>query len=200
MNFEKALSNLKDLCLCLDNNQIEYWLCCGTLLGVIRDNSLIKHDNDVDICINIDHLDYNLIQSIQVFGFSIKSGYGLIKDGFELCLERFGEKIDIFFFYKNDNYWYHSVYTKIDKNYFGKFDYVFSPFSLTRIEFDNYHYSIPNNPEIVLEQQYGINWRKPDKNWLYYKSPKNIVDNGQKILRSESRRDLISILSNSYRM
>ena len=52
MNIEKALSNLKDLCLCFNNNSVEYWLSCGTLLGVIRDNSLIKHDNDVDVCVN----------------------------------------------------------------------------------------------------------------------------------------------------
>jgi len=33
----------------LNKHKIKYWLCHGTLLGVIRDNSLIEWDNDIDI-------------------------------------------------------------------------------------------------------------------------------------------------------
>lgn len=195
MNFEKALSNLKDLCLCFNNNNVEYWISCGTLLGVIRESGLIKHDEDVDVCVNSKYLSSELVQSIKNFGFKIKSSYGRIDDGFELVIERFGEKIDIFFFYKNQDYWYHSVYANFSKENYDKYDYVFEPFELTTLEFDGFLYSIPKNPESVLEQQYGPNWRVPDKNWSYYKSPYNIRVLNKKFFTSDSKKDLKRLMS-----
>ena len=35
----------------LNKYKIKYWLCHGTLLGIIRDNSLIEWDNDIDIAV-----------------------------------------------------------------------------------------------------------------------------------------------------
>lgn len=195
MNIEKSLSNLKDICLCFNNNSVEYWLSCGTLLGVIRDNSLIKHDNDVDVCVNSICLNKELIQTILGFGFKIKNNYGRLDDGFELTIERFGEKLDIFFFYKKENYWYHSVYANFNNGVYKKYDYVFEPFNLTTIDFDNFEYSIPENPEYVLEQQYGKNWRIIDKNWSYYKSPYNIKEIDITFRKSDSNSDLKKLLS-----
>lgn len=34
------------------NNQgVDYWVDYGTLLGIVRENDIIEHDNDVDICV-----------------------------------------------------------------------------------------------------------------------------------------------------
>lgn len=195
MNIEKALSNLKDLCLCFDNNNIEYWLSCGTLLGVIREGGLIKHDNDVDVCVNSIHLTGELIRQITNFGFKVKNTYGELQDGFEITIERFGEKIDIFFFYKKPNYWYHSVYANFSKGTYDKFDYVFLPFELTKIEFDGFQYSIPSNPEFVIEQQYGPDWKIPNKNWSYYKSPFNIKPIKGKCYSFDSKEDFKKLQS-----
>ena len=35
----------------LNKYKKKYWLCHGTLLGIIRDNSLIEWDNDIDIAV-----------------------------------------------------------------------------------------------------------------------------------------------------
>ena len=35
----------------LDNHGVEYWADYGTLLGIIRGNDIILHDNDVDVCL-----------------------------------------------------------------------------------------------------------------------------------------------------
>ena len=189
MNIELALNNLKDLSLCLNRSGVEYWLSCGTLLGVIRDGSLITHDTDVDICVNVDYLNGQLIRDIKGFGFNIIRHYGLISDGFEIRLERFGEKLDIFFFYKKDT-WYHSVFHSN-----VKYDYVYKPFSLTKIEFDNFLYPIPDPADYVLEQQYGPNWRVVDKNWSYWSSPYNLRTSGIKIYKSDSEKDYKKLLS-----
>jgi hypothetical protein len=56
MNKEIALNNLKQLDRIFRENNSEYWLSCGTLLGFYRDGDFIGHDTDTDICLNIDSL------------------------------------------------------------------------------------------------------------------------------------------------
>ena len=33
----------------LNKKKIDYWICHGTLLGLVRDKRLIEWDNDIDI-------------------------------------------------------------------------------------------------------------------------------------------------------
>ena len=46
---QKIDKNLKSLIDILTENKINYWICHGTLLGIIRDNQLIPWDHDIDI-------------------------------------------------------------------------------------------------------------------------------------------------------
>ena len=41
--------NFKECIEVLNKLKIDYWVCHGTLLGIIRDKSLIPWDNDIDI-------------------------------------------------------------------------------------------------------------------------------------------------------
>ena len=47
--FLKTDKNLIDSILILNKTKIKYWVCHGTLLGIIRDKSLIEWDHDIDI-------------------------------------------------------------------------------------------------------------------------------------------------------
>ena len=50
-NNSKIDSNLIETINILEKNNIPYWLCQGTLLGIIRDNKLIDWDHDIDIAV-----------------------------------------------------------------------------------------------------------------------------------------------------
>ena len=47
--FLKNDPNFRECIQVLNKLKINYWLCHGTLLGIVRDNSLIQWDNDIDI-------------------------------------------------------------------------------------------------------------------------------------------------------
>ena len=46
---KKIDQNLVSLINILTENKINYWICHGTLLGIIRDKKLIPWDHDIDI-------------------------------------------------------------------------------------------------------------------------------------------------------
>jgi len=57
----------------LDENKISYWVCHGSLLGLIRDGNLIPWDHDIDIAV-WDH-EYNKKDILNIFvlaGFQLK--------------------------------------------------------------------------------------------------------------------------------
>jgi phosphorylcholine metabolism protein LicD len=70
--FLKTDKILIDSALILDKKKIKYWLCHGTLLGIIRDKSLIKWDHDIDIGIWKKDLRYDLKENFIKKGFRLK--------------------------------------------------------------------------------------------------------------------------------
>ncbi len=48
---EQALEDLKIIKKVLDENNIDFWLIGGTLVGIIRDGDLISWDDDVDVAV-----------------------------------------------------------------------------------------------------------------------------------------------------
>ena len=50
-NGKKIDINFSEIINILNKNKIKYWICHGTLLGIIRDNQLIPWDHDIDIAV-----------------------------------------------------------------------------------------------------------------------------------------------------
>ena len=48
---QHAESTLKLGCTLLESAGVAYFLCDGTILGIVRDDRLIPHDNDIDVCV-----------------------------------------------------------------------------------------------------------------------------------------------------
>jgi len=197
MNKKIALQNLVDLDNIFRSNKSEYWLSCGTLLGFYRDGDFIGHDTDTDLCVNIESLNKKIINDILNNGFKIGHIFGRSSDGFEIALNRNGVKTDLFFFYKNDNYWYHSVYSNFTQVDSLKHDYVFKPFGLKETEFLGHKFITPDNIESVIIQQYGEDWRLPNSKWSYYQSPKNLVNTNKRVLKSDTYSDYQKIINSN---
>ena len=46
---KSGIETFQDLCKLLNERNIKFWLCYGTLLGYVRENGILKHDFDFDI-------------------------------------------------------------------------------------------------------------------------------------------------------
>ena len=82
----------------LNNNKIQYWLCHGTLLGIIRDNELIPWDHDIDIAVwDSNNLKGKLKKIMTENDYKLKEKY-LIEDDLLTFLKDGGREVDINFY------------------------------------------------------------------------------------------------------
>lgn len=73
--------NFKSIINILNKNNITYWLCHGTLLGIIRDNKLIDWDHDIDIAVWSNQVEKKkLINLMESNGFYLRKGFGIDND------------------------------------------------------------------------------------------------------------------------
>jgi hypothetical protein len=111
-NYEDLLKVVVDI---LHVNNIKYWITDGTLLGVIRDGSLIPWDDDIDIAVHSDVYTQDFIKSLFV-----DHGFSYIETLPEMSCLHFeinGFTFDVSFYKKKSN---NSVvkWKKKPKNYF----------------------------------------------------------------------------------
>ncbi|RFC55025.1 class I SAM-dependent methyltransferase [Brumimicrobium aurantiacum] len=195
MNKNQAISNLKELDEIFRTLGVEYWLSNGTLLGLYRDNELIDNDANTDLSVNVKTISKDMFQKIKSAGFSLVSFFGKLQDGFTVEIAKNDIKTNLFFFYKNKEKWYHSVYVDIDGEESLKHDYIYTPFELTEQSFNGNQFVIPKQTEEVLAQQYGDDWKIPNPNWSATESPKNAINTNEKFKFSESENDFNDLMN-----
>ena len=124
----------------LKENNIPFYIDCGTLLGCIRNKKLIENDTDVDITTHL--LFWNKLKYINFAKY-------------DLIVTR---KLEDFPYKPHGNMI--SVRTKYN-NYYC--DIATNP-AFPKLSYDTLYnniYPIPLNPELYLEQLYGKNWKIP---------------------------------------
>lgn len=167
--FSKCLFDMKKI---LDKNNVDFFLCWGTLLGQKRENQFIEHDHDIDIGIlNTNYNDSIKKKIIESGVFSFRHEFGKIENCYECTFIHKQTKIsiDIFIFYqiKSDLY-YTSTHTgKCNNTKQGYCKWGRHLRGFKNVNFMDQTYKVPKNTEEYLEESYGKNWKIPIK-FNYY--------------------------------
>ncbi|XP_066460417.1 ribitol-5-phosphate transferase FKTN [Eleutherodactylus coqui] len=160
----------------LDSLGVGFWISSGTCLGWYRQCNIIPYSKDVDLGIFIQNYKPDLVSAFQKAGLPLKHKFGKVEDSLELSF--LGEddvKLDIFFFYEEDDYmWNGGTQAKSGK----KFKYLFPKFTLCWTEFLELKVRVPCETLDYIEANYGKSWDVPLKSWDWKSSPSNVQPNG----------------------
>lgn len=160
----------------LNKLKVPFWISSGTLLGWYRQCDLIPHTTDVDIGIRIHDYRHDIIDEMEKNGLMLKDIYGKKDDSYSISfVDSNHVKLDIFFFYDEDNYSWNGGTRAHDG---AKFQFIFPKFTLCWTEFLGMKVRIPCETRSYIEANYGKDWKTPVKQWIWYASPPNVIPNG----------------------
>lgn len=158
-------------------NGIEYYLDFGTLLGIIRENTFIKHDDDIDLTIRMTPISpLQIINKLEQIGFRFVHGFHVNGKIIEFTLVRKGLTVDFFIAFQNASFdeksyiiygCYYNPNHQYPKSNANNYRAWYFPYELKpiEIEFKGTNVCVPNQPEALLKSEYGINWKRPEKNF-----------------------------------
>jgi phosphorylcholine metabolism protein LicD len=132
---------LDSISTALNENNIPFYLDCGTLLGCIREGRVLLHDTDIDITIHLSEWENLLKIDYFKYGLFVKricKGYPNYPAGnlLSICIQN-----------ENSDY-YCDIYAN-------------PAFPLlTTAKMNNKEYPVPKDPGLYLKQLYG-NWTVP---------------------------------------
>ena len=159
---EKLNKTLLFLITLLNNNNIKKWFVCyGTLLGLVRENSCIDNDDDIDII--IEKSNYDIIKKLLIENnFEFDIGKRLTDSKYIIKTQATSDysSIDI---YMGD---YNNKNVKDLWNMLNIKDCFLDIENKTFIEkkWNGQNIYYPNNYERILINRYGKNWKiKKDK-------------------------------------
>lgn len=143
--------NFIEIIQIFNRNKINYWVCHGTLLGIIRDNNLIKWDHDIDIALwKKENKKKNIIKLLEKNSFVLRKN-SEVKNNLISFEKKGGRIIDINFYQlrKKKNKiafvkWFiprNNLMKFIDaiskaNEYNGKFKYIIKIFALFQKKFE----------------------------------------------------------------
>ena len=156
----------------LNHNNINNWFIgYGTLLGIVRKNSCIDGDYDIDII--IDKNNYDVIKKILIENdIEIEYGYGIGESRKILKTKKNNDYCSIDFYMacvneKGDfnDQWEHVIWSECYDENNKLIQHMWN---------ENILY-VPFNYETKLFNRYGTDWRIPRKNYKGPVPPKNIL-------------------------
>ena len=146
---------LKKMVNILHKEKLDNWfIAYGTLLGIIRDNSCINNDDDIDIIVDIKNKK-KIERLLKKYNFKKVINKKYI---YKIELQKDFPTVDIYFAEVNKNNDYYAIWD----------GWIFTnskPF--VTMKWNNIDLILPNNYEKKLERTYGKNWRTPQKKGTY---------------------------------
>lgn len=147
---EIAMLNLALLKAFLDKHGIAFGLIAGTLLGAVRENDFISHDEDIDLFLLdeqrqefIDLLPKLMLEGFKVARYDRRGLLSIIRDG---------EYIDLYFFTLLGEGLRHCCGWCVPESFLLR---------TTTIMFKGEEHVVPQDYEGYLFYQYGDTWRTP---------------------------------------
>ncbi len=172
---------LKDLVRIFKIHSIPAFAVYGTLLGFVRENGFIEHDEDMDFGVMPDTMTPQELLRILLereTGFQVKFIYKYRDRVIEFKVVYKGIPIDFFFFDKEGEHFISHLlfyipgkkYSQPNANTIREVQFAAID-ELKTMEVLGVDFPVPKNELAVLESLYGQNWRTPDKNWSDNKRP-----------------------------
>lgn len=173
----------------LKNNNVDYWLDFGTLLGAVRDGDFIKHDYDMDLGILFENEEKQVIleKELQLNGLEKirefhKNGK-LVEETYSLK----GANIDLFYYVESDKQknkiisysFYREEELKLEKDG-EKFttdsgwkgiEYTVDNEGTKDFKFKGIVVKVPKDEIKYIKDNYGENYAIPDPDWSLDKAP-----------------------------
>jgi hypothetical protein len=157
---EKLNRTLEKICGILNDNHINDWfIFFGTLLGIVREGSCVKGDDDIDIMINCD---YQKLHSLLVKeGFTFDDRGGRIKNPDTILKTKVSQNYGSIDFYmcnvNESGDFYTPWHGVISTNSYVNIDtktFIYKEWLSTVLQ-------LPNNYESKIINMYGSEWRIP---------------------------------------
>lgn len=145
----------------LNEQNIEYFLADGALLGLVRDKNLIKHDTDIDFYLLGDENEEKITNLMFALGYQIGRHVKKFKTTYQIAYYNNNKSIIDFCFWRriqsNDYYIWFVPEIKTPLRLHTKYVKGNSLISWNGREIRTFLM-----PEIWLENVYGADWRVPD--------------------------------------
>ncbi|XP_014666345.1 PREDICTED: fukutin-like [Priapulus caudatus] len=144
-----------------------FWLTNGSLLGWYRQCGIIPHDHDVDFGMWAEDYEPSLravFENNPVL--KLCTVWGNKNDSFQFALWGYHMKVDIFFLYKTPDgmHTFHGVTGNDGRR---RYSATFPAVQLCTTEFLGEMFHVPCTPSLMLDAEYGTNWREPNVEYDY---------------------------------
>lgn len=151
---KKSITNLyqlaKDFHDIATKHNLRYWMEGGTLLGAVRNQGIIKFDDDMDVDImHEDEIHFqSLIPEFEKLGYVVRHS-----NIYTICYGKKPPCLDVFVCYpKNDTTSY--INLSISKKFPNSFFYLSELFPLQKYKFGDIKLYGPNNAKPYLDRMY----------------------------------------------
>ncbi|EOU1471985.1 LicD family protein [Clostridium perfringens] len=170
----------------LDKNNLHFWLDYGTLLGAMREKDFIAHDLDIDLGMFYENQVEEVEKAFKEANIKKVREFTLDGKVVEQTYSYKGLYFDIFYYFKDENLMWTYGFTfknnKLNKVSYKDKDvstgfegmkYFVRKRGLEKIMFKGKEYTVPENPDGYLRENYGPNYMTPIKEWDYVEAPTN---------------------------
>ncbi len=178
----------------LSQQNVTYYLDCGSLLGMARDGKFMDYDEDLDFSIYItpeftwDKLEQALTQN----GFSLIHQFRYNNVITEQTYQVGVLTVDFFNHFDEENnsvvYWYNrsddEKYETVD-HYSVVKGTPMKVSGVQKVEINGLHFTAPNDYEDYLASIYTEGWKVPDPNWISANGPAYHLLKGERAVKAE---------------